>query len=82
MFYLKIHAANIEASKFFVFVFVGDQKLFLKISQMKVVCICYCYNFHIFLRESSQKYNSDPQTCGLARFNDGPGSAVMKEEDL
>ena len=49
---LKIHAANIEASKFFVFVFVGDHgKLFLKISQMQVVCICYCYNFHIFLRE-------------------------------
>ena len=21
-------------------------------------------------------------SCGLARFNDGPGSAVMKEEDL
>ena len=41
----KIHAANIEASKFFV--------LFLSviISQMQVVCICYCYNFHIFLRE-------------------------------
>ena len=38
MFYLKIHAANIEASKFFVFVFVGDLgKLFLKISQMQVV---------------------------------------------
>ena len=36
MFYLKIHAANIEASKFFVFVFVGDHgKLFLKISQMQ-----------------------------------------------
>ena len=52
VFYLKIHAANIEASKFFVFVFVGDHgKLFLKISQMQVVCICYCYNFHIFLRE-------------------------------
>ena len=49
---VKIHAANIEASKFFVFVFVGDHgKLFLKISQVQVVCICYCYNFHIFLRE-------------------------------
>ena len=48
----SIHAANIEASKFFCFVFVGDHgKLFLKISQMQVVCICYCYNFHIFLRE-------------------------------
>ena len=48
----KIHAANIDPSKFFVFVFVGDHgKLFLKISQMLVVCICYCYNFHIFLRE-------------------------------
>ena len=45
----KIHAANIEASKFFVFVFVGDHgKLFPK---CKVVCTCYCYNFHIFLRE-------------------------------
>ena len=32
----KIHAANIEVSKFFVFVFVGDHgKLFLKISQMQ-----------------------------------------------
>ena len=32
----KIHAANVEASKFFVFVFVGDHgKLFLKISQMQ-----------------------------------------------
>ena len=40
MFYLKIHAANIEASKFFVFVFVGDHgKLFLKISQIQVVCM-------------------------------------------
>ena len=48
----KIHADNIEASKFFVLFFVGDHgKLFLKISQMLVVCICYCYNFHIFLRE-------------------------------
>ena len=41
----KIHAANIEASNFFVLFFVGDHgKLFLKISQMLVVCICYCYN--------------------------------------
>ena len=48
----KLVWPNIEASKFFVFVFVGDHgKLFLKISQMQVVCICYCYNFHIFLRE-------------------------------
>ena len=40
MFYLKIHAANIEASKFFVFVFGGDHgKLFLKISHLQVVCI-------------------------------------------
>ena len=53
----KIHAANIEASKFFVFVvvfFVGDGKLFLKISQMLVVCICYCYNFHIFISFASE----------------------------
>ena len=42
----KIHAAV------FCLVFVGDHgKLFLKISQMQVVCICYSYNFHIFLRE-------------------------------
>ena len=35
-----------------IFVFVGDHgKLFLKVSQMQVVYICYCYNFHIFLRE-------------------------------
>ena len=47
------------------FIFVGDHgKLFLKVSQMQVVCICYCYNFRIFLREwSSQKYNSDPEGC-------------------
>ena len=45
----KIHAANIEASKFFCFVFVGDHgKLFLKI---QVVCICYCYTF-IFISQS------------------------------
>ena len=36
----KIYAANIEASKFFCFVFVGDHgKLFLKISQMQVVIV-------------------------------------------
>ena len=46
----KIHAALKLRS--FLFFFVGDHgKLFLKISQMQVVCICYCYNFHIFLRE-------------------------------
>ena len=61
----KIHTANIEASKFVV-VFVGDGKLFLKISQMLVVCICYCYNFHTFLSfasesRSSQKYNTAPE---------------------
>ena len=43
----KIHAAIIEISKFVVFS-VSDGKLFLKISQMLVVCFCYCYNFHIF----------------------------------
>ena len=37
-----------------LFVFVGDGKLFLKISQMLVVCICYCYNFHIFLSFASE----------------------------
>ena len=42
----EILAANIEALKCF---FVRDGKLFLKISQMLVLCICYCYNFHIFL---------------------------------
>ena len=47
---IKIHAANLKLRSF-LFVFVGDHgKLFLKISQMLVVCICYCYNFHIFLR--------------------------------
>ena len=51
------------------FVIVVDGKLFLKISQMLVVCICYCYNFHIlflsFASESmsSQKYNTDPEGC-------------------
>ena len=33
----KIHAANIEASKFFCFLSVMEN-----ISQMLVVCICYC----------------------------------------
>ena len=49
----------------FLFSFVSDHgNLFLKISLMQVVCTCYCYNFHIFLREySSQKYNSNPEGC-------------------
>ena len=42
----KIHAANIEASKFVCFC--------PKISQMLVVYICYCYNFHIFLSFASE----------------------------
>ena len=46
---LKIHAANIEASKFVCFLSVFF-KLFLKISQMLVVCICYCYNFPLLLQ--------------------------------
>ena len=50
---LKIHAANIEASKFVCFLLFFF-KLFLKISQMLVVCICYCYNFHIFLSFASE----------------------------
>ena len=53
MFYLKIHAVNIEASKFFVFVFVGDHgKLFLKISQMQVV---YMYMLLLQLSYISQR---------------------------
>ena len=45
------HTANISF-EVYCFVFVGEHgKLFQKISQMLVVCICYCYNFHIFLRE-------------------------------
>ena len=56
MFYLKIHAANIEASKFFVFVFVGDHgKLFLKISQMQVVCIVTTF---IYFSESRVARNT------------------------
>ena len=49
---LKFHAANIEASKFVCFL-----SFFLnysKISQMLVVCICYYYNFHIFLSFASE----------------------------
>ena len=39
----------------FLLFFVGDGKLFLKISQMLVVvCICYCYNFHLFLSFASE----------------------------
>ena len=49
VFYLKFMLLILKLRSF---VFVGDHgKLFLKISQMQVVCICYCYNFHIFLRE-------------------------------
>ena len=36
------------------FVFVGDEKLYLKISQILVVCICCCYDFHIFLSFASE----------------------------
>ena len=48
--------------------FVDDGKLFLKISQMLVVRICYCYNFHIFLSFTSEsrvarKNNSDLEGC-------------------
>ena len=35
-------------------IFVGDGKLFLKISQLLVVAMCYCYNFHIFLSFASE----------------------------
>ena len=48
VFYLKFMLLILKLCS----VFAGDHgKLFLKISQMQVVCICYCYNFHIFLRE-------------------------------
>ena len=46
---------------------------------MLVVCICYCYNFHIFLcfalenRVARIQFCSRGMSCGLARFNDGPG---------
>ena len=86
MFYLKIHAANIEASKFFVFVFVGDHgKLFLKISQMQVVCICYIVTTFIYFSESRVARNTiliQRDDLWTGKINDGPGSAVMKEEDL
>ena len=85
---VKIHAANIEALNLLLF-FVSDGKLFLKISQMLVVCICYSYNFHIFLsfsseNISSQKCNTDPEGCRVD-WQDLMmvlGGAVMKEEDL
>ena len=54
---------------------------------MLVVCIWYCYNFHIFLSlesRSSQKYNSAPEGCPVD-WQDLMmvlGGAVMKEEDL
>ena len=52
VFYLKFMLLILKLRSLFFLVFVGDHgKLFLKISQMQVVCICYCYNFHIFLRE-------------------------------
>ena len=49
---IKIHAANIEASKFFVFVFVGDHgKLFLKISQMQSSMYMLLLQLSYILRE-------------------------------
>ena len=88
MSYLKFMLLILKLRSFFVF-FVGDHgKLFLKISQMPVVCICYCYNFHIFLSFASENRVArntiliQRDVRGLARFNDGPGGAVMKEEDL
>ena len=70
-----------------LFVFVGDGKLFLKISQMLVVCIRYCYNFHMFLffasesRVAKTTIRLQRMSCGLARMM-VLGGAVMKEEDL
>ena len=56
---------------------------------MLVVCVCYCYKFHIFLSFASesrvdQKYNADPDGCPV-NWQDLMmvlGGAVMKEEDL
>ena len=56
---------------------------------MLVVCICYRYNFHIFLSSvsgsrSSQKNNTVPEGCPVD-WQDLMmvlGIAVMKEEDL
>ena len=62
-----------------LFVFVDDGKLFLKISQMLVACICYCYNFHIFISfasESGVARNTiliQRDVLWTGRFNDGPG---------
>ena len=80
----KIHAANIEASKIVV-VFVGDGKLFLKISRMLVVCICNCYMFHIFLSFASESGVARNTILLLWDWQDlmmVQCSAVMKEEDL
>ena len=71
----KIHA-ELRSLLVFLSFFL---KLFLKISQMLVVCICYCYHFHIFLSFASEGRVArntillQRDSCGLARFNDDPG---------
>ena len=72
---IKIHAGNIEASKFVCF--CRDGKLFLKISQMLVVCICYCYNIHIFLSfpsESRVARNTILLQMDVLGLDDGVGA--------
>ena len=79
MFYLKIHAANIEASKFFVFVLSVTMENFPKCNVYVIVTT------FIYFSESRVARNTiliQRDDCGLERFNDGPCSAVMKEEDL
>ena len=55
-------------------------KIFLKISQMLVVCICFSYNFHIFLSFASESRVARNTILlqrdvlrTVVRFNDGPG---------
>ena len=70
--------------------FVGDGKLFLKISQMLIVCICYCYNFHMFLSFASEirvarntiLIQMDVLCMDWQDLIIVLGSAVMKEEDF
>ena len=61
----------------FCFVFVGDHgKLFLSSMYMLLLQLSY------ISQRAEIQFRSRGMSCGLARFNDGPGSAVMKEEDL
>ena len=55
---------------------------------MLVVCLCHCYNFHIFLSFASESRVArntimlQRDVLWTGKINDGPHGAVMKEEEL